>query len=113
MVACTHKCLSGAIWSYLELSELSGAIWSYLELSGAIWNYLDISKAIWTYPELSRNIWSYLELWLKLSVAICSYLELSGAESIMGLTRYVCSFFGLSEDTQSWYLIGMHGLREP
>ena len=66
--------LSGATWSYLQLSgdkhgaicylALPGATWSLLELSGAIWDDLELSgekpKAIWRFLELSGGIWSYL-----------------------------------------------------
>ena len=62
MLVCTLKCVSRAIWSYLNCLELSGAIWSYLEPSGAIWTYLELSGAMWTYLELLSAIWSYLEL---------------------------------------------------
>ena len=47
MLVCAHKCLSEAIWSYLDLSR---AVWSYLELSGAI--YLELSGTIWSYLKL-------------------------------------------------------------
>ena len=43
MLVCTHKCMSGAIWSYLELSE---AFWSYVELSRARWRFLELSGPI-------------------------------------------------------------------
>ena len=79
----THKCQSGAIWSYLELSS---AIWRYLELSGATGSYLAFLRAIWCYMELSTAIGSYLELYAavcsclsQLSRAVWSYLRLSAA----------------------------------
>ena len=53
MSNCTHICMSGAVWRYLDLSEL---FWSYLKLYGATWSYMELSGAIWSYPELCESI---------------------------------------------------------
>ena len=68
MLVCTHKCVSGAIWSYLEVS---GAIWKYLELSRAIWKYLELSRAICSCLELAEAIILYYYI-------LCYYTMLMG-----------------------------------